>query len=168
MQKPVYADKAGAVQARRRCGAALVLLLAVTAVAAGEVAVPPSTALTPRDVVLAQLEALQHNDRPYPDAGIEQAWALAHPQNKAFTGPLVRFAGMLRSPAFRAMLDHRSHSLEAVSRSAERVVFLVVIEDAGARAVGYEWTVERVRDGEFAGCWMTTSVSPPVPLGEII
>ena len=34
--------------------------------------------------------------------------------------------------------------------------------------VGYRWVVAKVRSGEHAGAWMTTSVSPPLPVGQTI
>ena len=131
-------------------------------------AIQPDRSLTPEQVVTIQLEALQHNDEPHPDAGIEQTWTLAHPDNKRATGPLARFSGMLKSPAFRPMLNHHAHSIEVARRNAAEVTFIVMIETRAARAIGYEWTVEKVRAGKDAGCWMTTIVSPPVALGETI
>jgi hypothetical protein len=85
---------------------AAVLGAAALAVAAGPALVRPSPQLSAAEVVTIQLEALQHNDEPYIDAGIAQSWLLAHPANKRVTGPYSRFADMLRSPAFAAILDH--------------------------------------------------------------
>ena len=130
--------------------------------------VEPNSNLTARQVVTIQLEALQRNDEPYGDAGIEQTWALAHPLNKQQTGPYSRFTEMLKSPAYRAILNHRSHHIELAESDADHVIFLVTIEDPTGSAVGYEWMVEKVASGEHAGCWMTTSVSMPVPLGDVI
>ncbi len=130
--------------------------------------IEPNTNLAARQVVTIQLEALQRNDEPYGDAGIEQTWTLAHPLNKQQTGPFSRFAQMLKSPAYRAIINHRSHSIEADESSAEHVIFLVTIQDVSGSAVGYEWMVEKVASGEHAGCWMTTSVSMPIPLGDVI
>jgi hypothetical protein len=31
-----------------------------------------------------------------------------------------------------------------------------------------QWIVAKVTRGEHAGAWMTTSVSPPVPVGQTI
>jgi hypothetical protein len=130
--------------------------------------VAPNVNLTPRQVVTIQLEALQRNDEPHDDAGIEQTWVLAHPLNQRQTGPFSRFADMLKSPPYRALLKHRSHSIEVAESSPEQVIFLITIAGASGSAVGYEWMVEKVASGEHAGCWMTTSVSMPVPLGDVI
>ena len=130
--------------------------------------IEPNTNLEARQVVTIQLEALQRNDEPYADAGIEQTWTLAHPRNQRQTGPLSRFTQMLKSPPYRAILNHRSHHIELAESSAEQAIFLITIEGMTGSAVGYEWMVGKVASGEHAGCWMTTGVSMPVPLGDVI
>ena len=130
--------------------------------------IEPNTNLEARQVVTIQLEALQRNDEPYDDAGIEQTWTLAHPLNQRQTGPFSRFTQMLKSPPYRDILNHRSHSIELAESSAAHVIFLITIEGSSGSAVGYEWMIEKVASGEHAGCWMTTSVSMPVPLGDVI
>ena len=57
----------------------------------------PAPYLTARNVVAIQLQALQNNDVPAKDAGIAQVWKFAHPDNKRMTGPLPRFARMIKS-----------------------------------------------------------------------
>ena len=42
----------------------------------------PNTKLKPVDVLKIQLEALKNNNIPYKNAGIEQTWEFAHPDNK--------------------------------------------------------------------------------------
>ena len=59
--------------------------LSVTAHAAELVVPDPSIA--PEEVVAIQMKALQFNDNPTPDFGIEQTWNFAHPRNRAMTGP---------------------------------------------------------------------------------
>lgn len=130
--------------------------------------IQPNTNLEARQVVTIQLEALQHNDEPYNDAGIEQTWTLAHPLNQRQTGPFPRFTQMLKSRPYRDILNHRSHSIELTESSAAHVIFLITIEASSGSEVGYEWMVEKVASGEHAGCWMTTGVSMPVPLGDVI
>ena len=56
----------------------------------------PSPDLSPEDVVRIQVEALQRNDEPSPDAGIEAAFRFASPSNRRATGPLGRFSEMVR------------------------------------------------------------------------
>ena len=49
----------------------------------------PNTKLKPIEVLKIQLNSQKNNHIPYKDAGIEQTWEFAHPNNKKFTGPLL-------------------------------------------------------------------------------
>jgi hypothetical protein len=128
----------------------------------------PDPALSPAEVVSIQLNALQRNDAPEADAGIAQTWAFAHPDNKRVTGPLPRFAQMIKGPLYQILLGHRSHEIKEVSRTDDQAVFAVTVTSQTGEVVGYQWTVAKVADGENAGTWMTTAVSPPIPIGEAI
>ena len=70
--------------------------LIFTDIAAAEL-VKANPNLSALDVLKIQLNSLKINDNPYPDAGIEQTWELAHPNNKKFTGPLPKFKKMIYS-----------------------------------------------------------------------
>jgi Domain of unknown function (DUF4864) len=128
----------------------------------------PDPALSPAEVVEIQLTALQANDAPQTDAGIAQTWAFAHPDNKRMTGPLPRFAEMIKGPLYRILLNHRSHEVQEVSRTDDEAVFAVTITSQTSEVVVYRWSVAKVADGEDAGAWMTIAVSPPIPVGEAI
>jgi hypothetical protein len=127
----------------------------------------PEAALSPAEVVVIQLDALQANESET-DAGIAQTWAFAHPDNKRMTGPLPRFAQMIKGPQYRMLLNHRSNEVREVSRTDEEAVFAVTITTSAGDVVGCRWTVAKVRGGEHAGAWMTIAVSPPVPVGQAI
>ena len=127
----------------------------------------PDPALSPAEVVAIQLDALQANDAGT-DAGIAQTWAFAHPDNKRMTGPLPRFAQMIKGPQYRMLLNHRSHEVQEVSQTDEEAVFAVTVTTPTGDAVGYRWSVAKVMGGEHAGAWMNISVSPPVPVGQAI
>ena len=47
----------------------------------------PRPELSPQQVVQYQVDALQQNDDPKSDAGIERAFRFASPSNKQVTGP---------------------------------------------------------------------------------
>ena len=64
--------------------------------------IKPNPALKPKDVILIQLNSLKNNNTPYKDAGIEQTWEFAHPNNKIMTGPLNKFKEMIK----RHMINH--------------------------------------------------------------
>ena len=147
---------------------AAALLLATSASAAVADLVMPDPALSPEVVIEIQLSALQANDIPKPDAGIMQTWAFAHPDNKRMTGPLPRFAQMIKGPLYQMLLNHRSHEIKEVSRSDYVAVFAVIVTSQTGEVVGYRWSVAKVAEGANAGAWMTTAVSPPVNAGEAI
>jgi len=128
----------------------------------------PDPALAPEEVVAVQLEALKHNDDPTPNTGIAQTYALAHPDNKRVTGPLLRFELMIRSPAYRPLLGHSAHQIERVAGNDMIVRFRVVVETPNGDAVKYLWEVGRVRDGPDKGAWLTTNVSAPVDAGQAL
>jgi Domain of unknown function (DUF4864) len=128
----------------------------------------PDPALLPAEVVEIQLTALQANDAPQTDAGIAQTWAFAHPDNRRMTGPLPRFAQMIKGPLYRILLNHRSHEIKEVSRTDDQADFAVTVTSQTGEVFGYRWSVAKVADGENAGAWMTIAVSPPVPAGEAI
>ncbi len=146
----------------------LAALSAVSGARAADGLVRPHPDLAAAEVMAIQLDALQHNDRPYADAGIAQSWLLAHPANKRATGPYSRFNRMLRGPAFEAMLDHHSHLIEPTRVAPRRASFLVLIRSRSGDALVYQWTLERVDAGRCRACWMTTDVSPPLFLGALL
>jgi hypothetical protein len=146
---------------------ALALLLVATPSWAAELLLP-DPALSPNEVIDIQLSALQANDTPERDAGIAQTWAFAHPDNQRVTGPLARFAQMIKGPQYQVLLNHRSHEIQEVFRTDTEALFAVIVTSRTGNVVGFRWAVAKVVDGEHAGAWMTTGVSSPVPVGEAI
>ena len=146
---------------------ALALVLAAVPSWAAELLLP-DPALSPGEVIDIQLSALQANDTPQADAGIAQTWAFAHPDNRRVTGPLPRFAQMIKGPQYQMLLNHRSHEIKEVLRTDAEAVFAVIVTSPTGNVVGFRWAVAKVGDGEHAGAWMTTAVSSPIPVGEAI
>ena len=105
---------------------------------------------------------------PTPDAGIEQTWLFAHPDNKRVTGPLSRFAAMIKGPHYRMLIGHRSYALKPIVRTDETAVFAVSVVTANGQNVEFQWQVSKVETGEYAGAWMTVSVSPPLRAKDAI
>lgn len=145
---------------------AVIMMLGLVGKGVAAELIKPDPAIAPQDVVAIQLSALQSNDEPSPDQGIRQTWAFAHPDNRAMTGPLDRFAGMIRSQTYGVLLDHRQHTITLKNEAREWVQFEVLIEDSRGRALSFYWVVKKVEGGEFADCWMTSAVSPPSLVGQ--
>ena len=138
----------------------VLFLLAVPATA--QELLTPDPIRQPESVVEIQLQSLQKNDVPVPDTGIAQTWAFAHPDNKRVTGPLERFTRMIKGPDYRNMIDHQEHIVETVVQTDDYALFAVTIITADDQRMSFKWEVMKVQVGEFAGSWMTISVSPPL------
>ncbi len=114
----------------------------------------PNKNLTPAQVVRTQMEALQHNDTPHRDAGIETTFAFASPDNKQATGPLDHFIGIVKAPAYLPMLNCKSIAYDPIAIEGDTAKQRVHIVGAdGTRGV-YVFLLSRQTDGPFAGCWM--------------
>ena len=123
----------------------------------------------PFDVISIQLNALQRNNIPFKDAGIEQVWAFAHPSNKRLTGPLEKFKKMIYSKSYQMLIKHENSEITILSEDANRLVYKIYILSSDKKRYSYIWQIEKVEiEGDLKDCWMTTSVSPPNFLGEVI
>ena len=129
--------------------------------------IKPDPTISAKDVISIQLKALQINNSPFDDAGIEQTWEFAHPNNRKFTGPLNNFIRMIKNPSYSIMLNHLEHKIIPVEEKETSAYYFVELVDVNGKKYGFEWTVEKVIDnGEFKDCWMTVGVSRPMPLSQ--
>jgi hypothetical protein len=144
----------------------LLSVLAFVFLAVSAAAQPmPSPDLTPEEVVRLQVEALQRNDEPRPDAGIATAFRFASPGNRRATGPLERFTTMVKGPVYGDMLDFARAEYGRIAVDGERAAQRVTLtHDDGRRAV-YVFILSRQDGGLFDGCWMTDGVARR-PLSE--
>ena len=131
--------------------------------------IKPSSNLKPFDVLMIQLNSLKNNNSPYKDAGIEQTWEFAHPINKASTGPLERFKQMIYSESYKILISHENTNAIILKESSDKFVFKVYVLSKEKKKYYYIWQMEKVKkEGTLKNCWMTTGVSDPIYLGEII
>ncbi|MCP9496124.1 MAG: DUF4864 domain-containing protein [Pyrinomonadaceae bacterium MAG19_C2-C3] len=126
--------------------------------AKGKAEVQPSPDLTPNEVVRLQLQAFKRNDEPTPDSGIEIAFRFASPSNRETTGPLPRFVELVKNPAYRPLLNHRSASQSPIEINDDTARQRVrVVDESGATAI-FIFTLSKQTQAPFAGCWMTDGV----------
>ena len=118
----------------------------------------PDPSLSPQDVVSIQIEALQHNDTPYEDRGIEVTFNIASPTNKRVTGPLERFTVMVRNPTYGPMIDHRSAEYETVRVEGDVAQVDVILQSKDGQYLGYRFMLSRQRDNRYEESWMTDAV----------
>lgn len=128
----------------------------------------PTSDLSAKRVVEIQLVALQQNDSPSTDAGIVQTWAFAHPDNKRYTGPLSRFAAMVKSPHYRDMINHSKHTIKSIVTTNQYALFKVTIISKDNVKSTFNWELMKAKVGSLNGVWMTTSVSPPLRAGSSV
>jgi hypothetical protein len=129
----------------------------------------PNISLKPFDVISIQLNSLQRNNIPFKDAGIEQVWKFAHPNNKRITGPLEKFKKMIYGKNYKMLIEHENNEITILSEDSKRSVYKVYILSKDKKRYSYIWQIEKVEiEGKFKNFWMTTSVSNPEFLGEVI
>ena len=127
----------------------------------------PNKLIDPKEVIKIQLSALQKNNIPFEDAGIAQTWEFAHPSNRMFTGPIKRFTKMMYSPSYSIMLNHQNHEITEVKIDDVIAFFIIELTDVSGNLYGFQWILEKVLDdGIYKNCWMTTSVSKPIPISK--
>ena len=115
----------------------------------------PHPDLTPHQVIQAQLEALRRNDDPHPDAGIATAFGFASRANRQATGPVARFARLLKNPHYRPMLGHSAAQLGPTQVDGDIARVQVVLLGGDGRMMAYDFTLSR---DEPTRCWLTDSV----------
>ena len=129
----------------------------------------PTSDIRPSEVIKIQLIGLQKNNQGYKDSGIEQTWNFAHPDNKKNTGPLANFKIMIKGNSYNMLLDHLSHTITEVGSGDKWAQFEVIILDREKIYHKFNWQVEKFTlEGPLEGCWLTTVVSNPIPLGSSI
>ena len=131
--------------------------------------IKPNSDLKPFQVLMIQLNSLKNNNNPYKDAGIEQTWEFAHPFNKASTGPLGKFKQMIYSDNYKILISHKNSKTIILKEAPNKFVYKVYVLSKDKKKYYYIWQIEKVKqEGKFKNCWMTTGVSDPIFVAEII
>ena len=116
-------------------------------------------------MIRIQLEALRHNDEQ--DRGIAVAFLFASPTNRANTGPLPRFIGMIKEGPYALMLDFREAiygPMETISDRARQRVTLT-----GVRAsITYWFYLSRQSEPPYVDCWMADAVYIEPSGGQVV
>ena len=127
----------------------------------------PNPALAPEEVVRLQLQSLR--DFRDDDSAILQCFVLASPANREATGPLGRFAAMVRNPKYVALVDCESELVGKTIIRGDRATVLVTVVDPQQRASLFRFFLSKQTDEPFRNCWMTDAVvaaetaEPPAP-----
>ena len=146
----------------------ILFLFIITNISAADL-IKPKPTLKPLDVLLIQLNSLKNNNIPYKDAGFEQTWEFAHPNNKTITGPLNRFKQMIYSKSYEILISHENSEITILKETENMSTYKVLILSKDKKKYYYIWQVEKVLfEGDLKDCWMTTNVSNPKYIGEVI
>jgi hypothetical protein len=120
----------------------------------------PDPSLSPQDVVSIQIEALRNNDTPYENRGIEVTFNFASPANKRMTGPIERFAAMVRNPIYAPMINHQTARYGKLMIEGDIASIDVILISEDGAYVGYRFTLSRQHGNQYEGSWMTDAVVP--------
>ena len=127
----------------------------------------PTPLFSAKEVISIQLKALENNNSPYENAGIEQTWEFAHPSNRQYTGPLEKFTLMMYSPSYAIKLEHQSHKIIFVEENDKVAFYFIELIDKTGNKFGFEWILNKVFiEGDYNDCWMTVSVSKPISISK--
>ena len=138
---------------------ALLVVLAAPAGAAHHLPqLEPDSSLSARDVVSIQIEALQNNDTPYENRGIEVTFNFASPANKRITGPLERIKPLVRNPIYGPMIDHLSAEYKNVKVEGDAAQIDVFLNSREGEYLGYRFILSRQHGNQYEGRWMTDAV----------
>jgi hypothetical protein len=137
----------------------ILICLVITPLAHAQL-IEPEARYLPEEVVQLVLTAMQTNDAPYPNAGVEQAFYFASPKNKRATGPLWHFTAIVTQPQYAPLLNHRSRQIGQPERSDDGMTVPVIVIGEQGQVAGYLWRLSRQTDAPFDGFWMTDAVIP--------
>ena len=122
----------------------------------------PGPALSPADVVRAQLSALSADAGPRHD-GIRRTFWFASPDNRQVTGPVERFVELVQNPAYAPLLNAGRWRVRDDRRAGDAYQAVVEIVGADGRTHLFGFQLGRQAEGPYKGCWMTEGVTPLDP-----
>jgi hypothetical protein len=116
----------------------------------------PDPGFGPDQVVKIQLEALQHNDRG--DGGIALNFRFSSPENKKSTGPIERFANIIKSPIYSPMINSLAIDYDAVEVRGDIARQRVTIIGKSGKKYTYVFYLSKQNTEPYHNCWMTDAV----------
>ena len=76
---------------------------------------------------------------------------------------------MIYSENYQLLIGHENYEIIVLNESKNTFVYKVYILSKDKEKYYYIWKIEKVvEDGNLKNCWMTTQVSGPQFLGDII
>jgi hypothetical protein len=94
------------------------------------------------------------------EVSLVQCYCLASPANRVMTGPLNRFAAMVRQPQYEALVLAEHSLVGPPVMRGDQAAVLVTVVDANRRASVFRFVLSKQQKEPFDGCWMTDAVTP--------
>jgi hypothetical protein len=120
----------------------------------------PSADFSPQQVVAIVLDALRNNNQPAQDAGIELTFRFAAPSNRANTGPIERFKTMVKSPAYRDLINHSVYEMGKIRIFQDHALIPILVTAHDGHTAAYMFRLGKQTLQPYDGAWMTESVYP--------
>ncbi|MEM7316534.1 MAG: hypothetical protein AAF497_25645 [Planctomycetota bacterium] len=125
----------------------------------------PSPTIKPEDVVRIQVEAMRAESQ---GLGALQCYCFAAPSNRVVTGPVDRFAQLIRNPPYDSIGESETYSIGGaeIDGDISRTTVVVVGKDQQVRV--FSWVLRKQVAVPYESCWMTVGVfvlhdAPSVP-----
>ena len=119
----------------------------------------PSPSLTPKEVAEIQSNALGDPDQA---RGTLQCMSFASPKNLQLTGPLEKFASIVRAGKFAVLSDPDALVVGDSTFAGDHARVLVTTIKRG-KVSGFVWVLSKQSGTPNEGCWMTDGVFPLMP-----
>ncbi|MCR9297178.1 MAG: hypothetical protein NXI32_31140, partial [bacterium] len=117
-----------------------------------------SPTLTPRDVVLMQVQALR--DSVHDSQQIIRCYQLASPSNRSVTGPLERFSQMVLQHPFTELSSSEHWQVGEALVDGRFASVVVTTCSANGQAAGFRFDLVKQTQPPYVDCWMTETVAP--------
>jgi hypothetical protein len=114
-------------------------------------------AMTPEQIVTAQLAALQKDD-------MRAVYEFASPANKARVGSLDTFSLMVHDGPYRNLVKHEKADILLTMTTAPTswtgLVRVIPSRESRKDLVEFYWLLSRCKNGPYPGCYMVDAVIP--------
>ena len=82
---------------------------------------------------------------------------------------MERFKQMIYSESYKILISHNNNKSIILKETTNKFVYKVYVLSKDKKKYYYIWQIEKVeQEGSLKDCWMTTGVSEPIYLGEVI
>lgn len=118
----------------------------------------PSATLSPKDVVFAQLIALQNNNRPHLNAGIKTVYNFASPYHRSEYGPFQKYKARYTSRRYETLIENQSFQIHEHYSTENKAEYYVFVTDRIGKKWVFIFTLSKQNEAPYKDCWMTDAI----------